>query len=452
MERQSSDIIIIGAGVAGLEAARCLGEAGHSAIVLEARDRIGGRVFTVRDSADCPIELGAEFIHGRPPELWELVKRAKVRTREVDGEEWRLQGTELKKSEFFSDLEKILNKMDDRGPDRSFRDFLLDCQDCDASVKAWAMEYVQGFHAAHPENISVHSLVASLKADEKIDGDRQFRFPKGYEQVVEHLRAQINPQHVKILTSTVVREVSWRRGKVEVTARSEDGKRAQVFEAAQCLVTLPLRVLQAPAGAEGVVRFAPEIAAKRPALEKLAMGSAIRVTLRFRERFWEEAKLVPHARDKGLSRLGFLFSHDEWFPTWWTNVNSKQPLLTAWAAGPRGEKLSDLADAELAEHALASLRRILGTGKNILHTLVMAAYVHNWQADPFSRGAYSYALVGGEAASRELAEPLEDTLFFAGEAADISGHTGTVHGAIASGRRAAEEALAATDARARKVR
>ena len=452
MEQNRSDIIIIGAGMAGLEAARCIGEAGHNAIVLEARDQIGGRVFTVRDSADCPIELGAEFIHGRPPEIWELIKSAKLDTREVKGDQWRLQGAELTKKDFFSDLEKILNKMDDRGLDRSFRDFLFECQDCDDHVKGWAMEYIQGFHAAYPEKISLHSLVASLEADEKIDGDRSFRLLKGYQQISEQLRRKINDHQVRILTSTVVSEVRWRRGEVQVTAQSAAGNSRQTFESSQCLVTLPLGVLQQPPETTGSVRFIPDIAQKRPILDQLTMGSVIRVTLRFREKFWEEAKLIPHAAGKNLSRLSFMFSHDEWFPTWWSHVDAKQPVLTGWAAGPRGAKLSNLADPELAECALDSLSRILGTEKNILQSLTMAAHVHNWQTDPFFRGAYSYALVGGGNASRHLAEPMDDTLFFAGEAADFGGHSGTVHGAIASGRRAAEQALSTANASWRQIR
>lgn len=139
--------------------------------------------------------------------------------------------------------------------------------------------------------------------------------------------------------------------------------------------------------------------------------------------------------------MGFLFAPKREFPTWWTMLPQEAPVLTAWAAGPRAEALSRYDSGERKRRALGVLAEIFEMEFERLEKLVDEAFTHDWQSDPFSRGAYSYFLVGGAEAARKLAKPIAGTLFFAGEATDFSGHNGTVHGALASGTRAAKEVL-----------
>ena len=160
------DVIVIGAGAAGLAAASKLGRAGVSVLVLEARDRIGGRIHTQWDPvSDTPIELGAEFIHGRPPEIWSLLEEHKISTSEVEGDGWCLQDGNLSECDFFSQVEQILERMDDRQPDESFLRFLNHCcPDSNQSpeqreAKERALRYVVGFNAADPGLVGVHWLV-----------------------------------------------------------------------------------------------------------------------------------------------------------------------------------------------------------------------------------------------------------------------------------------------------
>jgi protoporphyrinogen oxidase len=121
-------VIIIGAGVAGLAAACQLGRAGVTVQIIEARDRIGGRVLTHIDSVcNCPIELGAEFIHGKSPEIWDLLGKAKTEITEVQGEAWGLEDGRLKPCGFWDEVDEILEKMDDSKPDESFAEFLDRC-------------------------------------------------------------------------------------------------------------------------------------------------------------------------------------------------------------------------------------------------------------------------------------------------------------------------------------
>lgn len=137
--------------------------------------------------------------------------------------------------------------------------------------------------------------------------------------------------------------------------------------------------------------------------------------------------------------MSFLFSEDELFPTWWTTMPRREPMITGWAPFRSAEKLSGLSSSAIVQQALSTLSQLLGVDARDLETWLEDAHFHNWQTDPFSRGAYSYAKVGADGAQQALAAPVASTLFFAGEATDITGNNGTVHGAIASGYRAAQE-------------
>ncbi len=434
------DVVILGAGAAGLAAALELGSAGIRTTILEARDRIGGRMFTQWDAAtNTAVELGAEFIHGLPKEIWEPVGAHGLRVREVSGDFWCADRQQLRPCQF-SDAESVLDKMDDGEADESFLHFLdrrfppAARHPRLAAAIARARNYITGFHAADPELVGVHWLVKSRRADDEIGADRAFRIEDGYRALVEIFRQQVVAAGVSIECNSVAEQVAWSHGRVTVRVRHASG--TTPVEARSVLISLPLGVLQA-----GSVRFSPELpAAKRKSIDRLAMGKVIRVTLSFRHRFWENLR-PAHDRSKTLEAMSFLFSQDEWFPTWWTQMPRKVPLLTAWSPAQCAERVSGKGLAFTIHRSLETLGGLLRVKPSELEALLLEAYVHDWQQDPFSRGAYSYGRAGHAGAQQELAVPVEKTLFFAGEAVDISGHNGTVHGAIASGQRAARQLL-----------
>ncbi len=185
---------------------------------------------------------------------------------------------------------------------------------------------------------------------------------------------------------------------------------------------LPLGVLQSSA-----VTFRPEPQAAVLAAESLRAGMVQRMVLQFRSRLW--------AREH--EQMHFLFAQGQHPPTYWTTALRPSPLLTCWGGGPRA--LETPGKQALTSAALGSLGRIFGC--DLSHELA-AAHMHDWQADPYSQGAYSYAPAGAADAAGLLAQPVEGTLFFAGEHTDTTGHPGTVHGALRSGFRAARQALA----------
>jgi monoamine oxidase len=177
------------------------------------------------------------------------------------------------------------------------------------------------------------------------------------------------------------------------------------------------------------------------------MGVVTRVALRLREVFWAGARYIRRTKSQDLDRLAFLHTTDEDFPVWWTAYPVATPLLIAWVGGPHARVLASLGEEEIRERAIRALARQFSLSVRAASGLVSAAWTHNWQHDPFARGAYSYIRVGGNGGPAKLARPLRDTLFFAGEASDPEGRTGTVHGAIATGRRAAKQVLRALSAR-----
>lgn len=442
---QDKPVIIIGAGIAGLAAATKLGQSGIPVTVVEARNRIGGRIFTQRNAAyNAPIELGAEFIHGLPPEILEQLPKSEIE--EVEGQNWCVYEQRLSPCNFFSQVDSILDAMDDSLPDESFLAFLerkFPNPSHDAGLnqaKRRATAYVSGYNAADPRLVGVRWLVAGMRAEEKIQGHRAFRSRNGYADLIGAYGRQIAHHDIAIRTATVIESIVWKPGVAQLKTHSEEG--SSTFTTPQVLLTLPLSLLKT-SQKPGAVEFIPPLPREKiDSLDKLEMGEVIRIVLQFRHRFWDAIRAPGNAKST-LSDMSFLLSDDESFPTWWTTMPQKQPLITGWAPFRCANKLSGKDQSAVVRQALQTLSSLLGESVQNLEDWLDAAYFHDWQTDPFSRGAYSYGKVGANSAQQVLAAPVENTLFFAGEATDTSGNNGTVHGAIASGYRAAQEIIKA---------
>lgn len=446
-ETDRADVIVVGAGVAGLVAASQLAEAGLSTVVLEARDRIGGRVYTLNDlEQQFPIELGAEFIHGRPPEILDVLRKNDIPVSEVDGDNFCVQNGQLSSCDFFSEVEEILQRMNDNEPDESFASFLQRCcPRASQETKEHALGYVAGFNAADPAKVGVHWLFHQMEAEKKIQGDRAFRPRGGYWSLLQLLQKRAEKAGVRVRTNTIVQRISWRPGSVSIDAVL--AKHSVSLRASQLLVTVPLGVLQARPGEAGAIEFSPTLPQEKlDSISGMEMGKVMRVVLHFKERFWDRIQTAD-GRNKSLSEMSFLFSQDEFFPTWWTSMPDRSPVITGWAPWQSAEKVRSGA-MPVVTRALHTLGALLRVSTEELERLLEIAYFHDWQADPFSRGAYSYVKAGAADAPAILSRPVEDTLFFAGEASDITGNNGTVHGAIASAWRAVKDITKAGRAKA----
>jgi monoamine oxidase len=285
--------------------------------------------------------------------------------------------------------------------------------------------HVEGFEAARSNEISVGSLIEESRAAERIDGERIFRIVQGYDSVPLAILREIPDYRSVVILNSVVRKVRWQPGRAEANFRSTlDGGEGSMT-CRQLVITVPLALLQASIAGSDTIAFDPQPERALRAASCLKFGHVYRVTLRFREAFWQY--------DERLSGAGFIISQDPRFFTWWTTHPMVTPLLTGWMAGSAAERFHAGEPTAVRDEALQSLGRVLQ--RNIPEP--EAFYFHDWQQDPFFRGAYSYEPKGARGARQALAEPESGTLFFAGEAADLGGQNGTVHGAIASGERAA---------------
>jgi monoamine oxidase len=441
-------VIVIGAGAAGLAAARDLSRAGCEVVVIEARNRIGGRVFTLTEAtASVPVELGAEFVHGKSPELWKIAQAANLKIAEVNERHWYFDNGKISRShDFWKHVERLMDRMKAITRDQSLREFLNGLPDDDDTLRAIAMvsRYVEGFHAADVYRIGVHGLVAANEAAEAIEGDTAFRFERGYDSLMQALRAEAESCGAVFQVNTVVEEISWGANTPTVLCKpagvTDPAARIE-FSAAAIIITVPLKILQQDPG-DGGLRFVPELpVARQVAIQRLAMGNVLKINLSFRERFWEEAKLWD---DKGehvsFHDAGFFHCPEAPLPTWWTQLPLRAPLLVGWAGGPRADRIRNrsASDQFILDQAIASLARIFNVSPEEISAQLVKSYVHDWADDPFTRGAYSYVPVNGLEAQQTLSQPLDHKLFFAGEATAV-GHIGTVHGAIQSGQRAAAE-------------
>lgn len=422
------DVAVIGAGAAGLAAADVLARAGKSVLVAEARDRVGGRCWSLKEpELPVPVELGAEFIHGRPRATFSLLARAGMAAVDRTGDGWYADHGKLKPmGDIFSEIRKAMREIKPPARDISFDTYLgRELKHLPAFARNFARRRVEGYEGADPARASARTMVEEWSGEDEATAASHYRPLGGYGPLLDWLAGTLDPDRVRLELQCAVTAVRWGRGAVEIDALS--GGRPLCARARHAIVTLPLGILQLPRGAPGAVRFTPALDAKRQALRGLAPSRVVKVVMRFRTAFWETRK-GGRGRD-----AAFIRAPGAPFPSFWTALPVRTPLLVAWAGGPRAARLSGADAPAMIRRAEESLEMAFGRGTPRSES----AYVHDWQADPYSRGAYSYVTVGGAGARKALAAPLKGTLFFAGEAADFEGESGTVAGALQSGARAA---------------
>lgn len=427
MEAGKKRVLVVGAGMAGLTAARKLAEAGMQVLVLEARDRVGGRIRTLRDQGEV-LELGAEFIHGRPAELWQLIDEAELETYALDGKNACHRGGKLKKCDEQGEIFKFLGGLEKwKGADLAFSNY-PPLRRLTQEKREEIISYVQSFNAADYRQIGVHALAVQQQAEEETGSEQVFRVREGYDRLPEFLAERVREAGARIELSRPVEKIEWERGQVVVFAR--DGGELARYSADQAVITLPLGVLQQPG-----VMFRP-IPDPLIAANQLAMGPARRFTLLFRERWWadQEAGKLP--------QLSFLFAREAMPPVWWTAHPWETRTLTGWIGGPRSAAFDQCTREQVGDIACRQLAQIFSLPIAYLRAQLICCATHDWQADPWSYGAYSYVPAGALEAVLKMATPVRETLFFAGEHTDTTGHWGTVHAAMRSGDRAARQVIA----------
>lgn len=419
-EPEMHDVIVIGAGAAGLMAARELTRAGKRVVVLEGSHRVGGRVLTLFETrAGMPIELGAEFVHGDAPTTTRLLDEARLATVPVSGEHVRSDDGELSpQGPIWARMARVFALMSKRRKtDRSFQDF-LDTRPGGARLsrdRELADAFVQGFDGADPRLISERSLAEQGNPTEGAATAR--RILNGYAALIVHLDREVAG---RVRLQTVATRIEWSDAGVRVVDATETTHSARAV-----VLAVPLPVLQ-----DGALRIEPEIPALRRAASQLVMGHVARVSVVVRERFWEEK----------TRELAFVHAPRRPLTVWWTQHPVQAPMLVGWAGGPAAQALTK--SGAVADVALSELAHVFRMRRSRAESLAESIHWHDWSGDPFVRGAYSYVGVGGVSAPRTLARSVGGRVFMAGEATDADSG-GTVEAALASGERAARSVLRA---------
>lgn len=418
----AASVIVIGAGAAGLAAARRLHEAGAAVTVLEARQRIGGRIHTDHSFAPTPIELGAELIHGEGAVTHQLLQAAGLTVAEVDrygGLRWSAGGPAQPLAALPAPLRELIQELYaayhglaelDVSADRSLADELR-ARGLGPDELAIADVLLAQTCCASIEQLSCADLARELRADHA--GRLEFRPIGGYGPLIAWLARDLS-----LVLGAPAQVV--RHGPRGVTV--EAGGRT--YSAERCIIALPVSVLAA-----GSIRFDPPLSpTKQDAIAAFATEPATKLFFRFDRVRW----------DAGLAYM----AHSGLFARWWTPAHHRPdvPLLCCYVTAERARTVDALSDAELLDQALAELARLLGEPGIAAGCVAWRRAA--WATDPFALGGYAHLPPGSAAARPVLAAPEGERLFFAGEATAYDTNPQTVHGAIESGWRAAAEALA----------
>jgi monoamine oxidase len=414
------DIIIVGAGAAGLMAAWELALAGKTVLILEARKRCGGRIHTILDNNfPLPIELGAEFVHGRLPITKMLVKKAGLQWHEVEGSYWQHQHGKLYQSEErIPGSDKVVEALKKVKTDKPISQFLKTFFSDDDEIKEGLRNYIEGYYAGDIDRVSTLALKEELEERD----DVEYRIEGGYKTIIDYLEKQLIDLGISIQLETPVTAINWQENHVSVIAANK------TFQASKTIITVPLGVLKSRP-----IEFSPALPQFQDALSQLGYGPAIKIQLLFETAFWQERK--------DLKDLSMLFSQ-EIIPTWWTQYPKEIPMLVGWVAGGQAKNLVFMKNEVLLEKALQSLATIFDVPIANCKQQLKSWYVNNWDKDAYACGAYSYDTVNDHEIKEAIKSGFENKLFFAGEGWFDGLALGTVEAALTSGKETAKHIIA----------
>jgi monoamine oxidase len=403
------DVIIIGAGAAGLSAMREIVKQGYYVCLLEASGIAGGRIATIKEGFTKPVETGAEFIHGEQKLTLKLLKEAGITYEAVEGEMIGVQNGEWQKEEHDEHWNNFMRKLHKLKTDVTILQFLDEHfkEDKYKGLRQSVQRFAEGFDLADISRASMISLKNEWKNIEKT----QYRIKGGYIQLIDHLLKCSLQKNGVIYYNSPVNKIEYKANNVIVHTTDK-----RKFEAKKLIITASVGVLQ-----YGNIQFDPVLTDHAIALQSLGYGTVIKFLLEFKTDFWAE-----YGND-----IGFLLT-DEKIPTWWTQLPDKSNLLTGWLGGPKtGEKVFE-SEGSLLNIAINSLSSIFHITTEELRKNLIHHKIIRWQDHPYIKGGYSYNTLASDQARNIFSRPIDNTIFFAGEAYAQSDSPGTVESALQS--------------------
>jgi monoamine oxidase len=430
-----ADVIVVGAGAAGLIAARELIRCGNSVILLEAQDRLGGRIYTWHDSKNnIDLELGAEFVHGDLPITLGLLKEAGIGYHKTGGRMWQSntknESPYAGHSKQWEQFEEQLSLLQEDMTITTFLEKYFSGNEY-ATLRASVIGFAAGYDNADPDKASAIALREEWLGEDHTD---QYRIKGGYSKIIQYLANECDKGNFSLVLSSIVKEITWDKGSVIVTTNI-----STTYKAGKILLTVPPSILTAGEPDICTINFKPAIPEKITAAKMIGYGAVIKMLLLFEDSFWENIQLKEYHGDS-MKDLGFVISSAP-IPTWWTQYPNNTGLLTGWLGGTKAAAMQGLPDEEILQLALRSLATIFEIEMDVLNKKLITSHIINWAADPYSKGSYSYATLDTKAGQRMLNEPVADTIFFCGEALSTHAEKGTVEAAFDSGLYAAKQIL-----------
>ena len=408
-----ADVIVIGAGAAGLGAARMLVDAGKKVLVLEARDRIGGRVWTSYERG--VVERGAEFIQGLTVSTWELARASGAQTLGWGSESidaYRIFGQDggiRPDSEQLFDryLVAAKNLWGYQGPDMSLAEYLKQFGGPDQEATFFKQREIAHLNAADAEDLGICGF--AVEDGEFKGGSTDTFVTSGYSKLFDYLAKDIDVRFEQVVTG-----VAWEEGRVRITCA--DGA---TYEGGKVVITIPL----------GVLKVAPPTITPDPgptfwnAVEKVGFGDTTKLML------WIE----------GDMRYFTLLSTKGLFGDWWIRKFDGYTVVVGYSGGREARTLTGMTEEDAIKVGIEELAD--GLGSQIKDQVVHARHF-TWSDDPYARGSYSYPTVDMGDVRKHLQLALKNTLYYTGEATNLSLDSATVHGALDEGRRIASDILA----------
>ena len=421
---QNIDVIVIGAGISGIISAFDLTQKGLNVIILEGRNRIGGRIWTDK-SLNLPIDLGASWIHGKKANpITKLAKNFDIKTLSFDYEDSLIYNWDGKKvdeddANYYEDLfYQLYKEIESLRRERNFQNQddislqqainkILEGENLDKE-ETKILDFLLNTYIEHEYAGALDKLSLYYWDQSKYFKGEDLIFPQGYEQIIQPLAQNLN-----IKLNHIVEKIDW-NDNIKITTNQG------IFESKYAIITLPLGVLKS-----GDVKFTPSLPdIKQKAINNLGMGVLNKVILKFSEVFWDNIQVLNYiSENKG-----------EWGEFINFDIINQQPILLGFNGGKYAIEIEKYSDDQIVKKVMKILTNIYGNISNPIDIIIT-----RWYQDKFSYGSYSYLKVGATPTDYEnLAQPLDNKLFFAGEATSKD-YPATIHGAFLSGKRVVNE-------------